>query len=126
MIDAFHCSWKGKLILTEVVEEFKQGIAQEDEIGNDSWIFASGLILQEAGVFSPVVAVFNSRPMAANELEPLRWGLLAGCHTADEITRGRLLWITLGKALMSDAHQGLGVREVGLGGSCFRQTDLPR
>lgn len=82
-------------------------VAQHNKVGDDSWIFTSGFILQQASVFAPMVAVFHPCPMIPDGLHPLLRGFLADGLTADEIARRGLVRSPSGAALIGQVDQGL-------------------
>ena len=52
-------------------EDFVERVSEKGEVGHEVGVFASGFIFKQTGVFAPMVAIFDTRPMTADELEPL-------------------------------------------------------
>ena len=54
-------------------EEKEQAVAQHCHGGHDIGVAAPCLIFLKTGVFTPVIADFDTAPMATNAFEPLLW-----------------------------------------------------
>jgi hypothetical protein len=54
-----------------LVEEEQADVSKHRACGDDVWVSASGRILTEAGIFSPVVADLAARPVVSYNLESL-------------------------------------------------------
>lgn len=61
----------------------EQDIAQHSEGTNNAGLLAGGFVFEQAGVLAPMVAVFDSAPMAPDELFPLRGGARFGLGRAE-------------------------------------------
>lgn len=59
-------------------EELQQSVTDECEVSQQMGIAGTGTILAHQSVASPMIAVFDTSPMAANEFEPLFWGVFFG------------------------------------------------
>ncbi len=57
--------------------------AQGSEVAQGVGIAGSGSVLAHEGVTFPVIADFDSGPVAADQLQPLGWGALIGQVAAD-------------------------------------------
>ena len=94
------------------MKELEVNATQQGQIGGGSRVFKSNAILSLGGVPAPVIAVFHSRPVCADHLDPLfghaRLGRLTG-EVVAVITRF-LATFKLG-AFTDDAHEGLAVGE---------------
>ena len=67
-----------------MVEDFEQGRPQEGKRSDDVRVSTTGFIFLEDGVFLPVIADFNTRPVATDVGQPLCRGYVVRVATADE------------------------------------------
>ena len=94
------------------VEELEEAIAQEGERSDDIGVFASGFVLEQASVFAPVIADFDSAPVATDEAQPL-FGRIPIDALGTEIIAGCLVFgFFEGGGIPGDADHGLDVREI--------------
>jgi len=56
----------------------EQAVADECERSDDVWVAAASFVLEEAGIFAPVITDFDTAPMSAYEFQPL-----LGCMAVD-------------------------------------------
>ena len=74
-----------------LIEEVKEAVTQKGERGNDVGVTTGSLILEEAGVFAPVISDFTPAPMSADEPEPL-FGRIAVDGLGAEVVAGSFVF----------------------------------
>ena len=67
-------------------EESEIHTSQEGQVYEGTAISESGSIFALGGITTPVIAVFNARPMAASEVDPFFLGSLISSLTGEVVT----------------------------------------
>jgi hypothetical protein len=49
----------------------EQAVTHDCKRSDDVWVAAASFVLEEAGVFAPVITDFDATPMSAYEFQPL-------------------------------------------------------
>lgn len=94
-------------------QEGQEGVADQGDVGEEVWVAAAGTILTQEGVAAPVVADFDSAPVAANEFEPVFIAVCVGRATGKVIAAlGAGLAGLLEGPLAAQHDQAAGIGEV--------------
>ena len=102
----------------------EEGIAQQSQRADQIGIAATRSILAQAGIFAPVQAVFHTRPMITDILNPLR-GRSGGRGTVADVVAGFIKRFALARSEMSDGQRTPGVGEIYLQGFDGHDLDAP-
>jgi len=73
------------------IEEEEQAIAQQGERCDDIWVAAAGLVLEETGIFTPVITDFDAAPMSTDKVQPL-FGCVALDGLGTEVVTGSFVF----------------------------------
>lgn len=50
-----------------ILQKDENRISEKSEVSTKVWVFTSGFIFLEAMIFDPMVAIFNTSPMASDD-----------------------------------------------------------
>ena len=95
------------------IEDPQEPVADQGQVGQERSVSAPGAVLSHQCIPPPVVAVFNTGPVASDQLEPLFWRQILRFEAADVVTY--LLSGRAGELLgppTSDDHQTTCVRKI--------------
>lgn len=91
----------------------QQCVAKKGQIAHKIRVSTPGGIFAPDGISAPVIAVFDSAPMSANEPMPLGFRMVIGFVTADIVAHGHCFFaVTF--ALEPDRDNASGIREADL------------
>ena len=96
-----------------LVKQTQKGAADQGEVGHQIGIAAAGAVFAPKSIAAPVVAIFYSAPVAADEVDPALVRALRGALTGEVVSgfEGGFAGLFLGATAL-DCNQGAGEGKV--------------
>lgn len=100
----------------------KQCIAQQSEVANKVGIAAACCIFAPDGIFTPMIAVFDSAPVSTDKLEPLLIRAFGRGVTGDVVPDG-FGFFAVAQTFEPDGDDASSIGEAARHGTCWKNGD---